>query len=73
MGLFDKAKEMLGKTDTDSLKETAGSAKDKADDAVAQHGDKIPDAARDGYGKASDAAEKVIPGEDGNAGDGSED
>ena len=68
MGLFDKAKDMMGKgtdsVDADSLKDTAGKAKDSADAAVEKHSDKIPDAAEGVYNKASDAAEKVIPGED---------
>ncbi len=68
MGLFDKAKDMMGKgkdsLDVDSLKDTAGKAKDSADDLVEKHGDKIPDSVEGVYNKASDAAEKVIPGED---------
>jgi hypothetical protein len=64
MGLFDKAKDMAGDVDADSLKETAGKAKDSADGLVDQHSDKIPDAAEGAYDKASDAAEKVIPGEE---------
>jgi len=67
MGLMDSIKGMFDKgksTDVDSLKQTAGSAKDKADDLADQHGDKVPDAVSDTYDKASDAAEKVIPGED---------
>jgi hypothetical protein len=64
MGLFDKAKDIAGNVDADSLKETAGKAKDSADDLVDQHGDKIPDSVEGAYNKASDAAEKVIPGED---------
>ena len=48
--------------DADSLKDTAGKAKDSADDLVDQHGDKIPDSVEGTYDKASDAAEKVIPG-----------
>ncbi|MGI9645283.1 MAG: CsbD family protein [Ilumatobacteraceae bacterium] len=64
MGLFDKAKEMMGKVDTDDAKDTAGKAKDSADGLVDEHGDKIPDSVEKTYDKASDAAEKVIPGED---------
>jgi len=67
MGLFDKAKDMIGKgkdIDLDKAKDIAGQAKDKADAAVDEHGDKVPDAVRGGYEKVSDAAEKVIPGDD---------
>jgi hypothetical protein len=68
MGLFDKAKDAVSKgkdsVNVDSLKETAGKAKDSADRLVEQHSDKIPDSAEKVYKKASDAAEKVIPGED---------
>jgi hypothetical protein len=55
---------MAGNVDADSLKDTAGKAKDSADGLVDQHSDKIPDAAEGVYDKASDAAEKVIPGEE---------
>ncbi len=64
MGLFDKAKDMMGKVDMDDAKEMAGKAKDSADDLVEEHSDKIPDSVENLYDKASDAAEKVIPGED---------
>jgi len=68
MGLFDKAKDMIGEgkdsMDVDSLKDTAGKAKDSTDGLVEQHSDKIPDSVEGTYDKASDAAEKVIPGED---------
>ncbi len=68
MGFMDKIKDVLGKgkesVSVDSVKDTAGSVKDKADDLVEEHGDKIPDAVEGAYDKASDAAEKVIPGED---------
>jgi len=68
MGILDKVKDMFGKgkesVSVDSLKDTAGSVKDKADDLVEEHGDKIPDAVENVYDKASDAAEKVIPGDD---------
>jgi len=53
MGIFDKAKDAAGK------------AKDMVDDQVEKHGDKLPGAAKDAYDKASDAAEGIIPGEDG--------
>ena len=52
MGIFDKAKAMAGK------------AKDKVDDVVDKNSDKIPDNIEGAYDKASDAAEKIIPGED---------
>ena len=52
MGMFDKVKGMAGK------------AKDTADGVVEQHSDKIPDKVADTYNKASDAAEKIIPGSD---------
>ncbi len=52
MGIFDKIKGMAGKT------------KDQTDSLVDQHSDKIPDKHEDVYNKASDAAEKIIPGED---------
>ncbi len=72
MGLFDRAKDMVGKgkdsLDVDKAKEMAGRAKDKADAAVEQHADKIPDSVKGGYDKASDAAEKVVPGDDAEAG-----
>lgn len=72
MGLFDRAKDMVGKgkdsLDVDKAKEMAGRAKDKADAAVDQHADKIPDSVKGGYDKASDAAEKVVPGDDAEAG-----
>lgn len=56
MGLFDK------------FKDTAGKAKDIADEQVEKHGDKIPDNVEAIYDKVSDAAEKIIPGEgDGDA------
>lgn len=68
MGLFDKAKDMMGKgkdsIDLDKAKDVVGEAKAKADAAVEEHGDKVPDAVKGGYEKASDAAEKVIPGDD---------
>ena len=72
MGLFDRAKDMVGKgkdsLDVDKAKEMAVRAKDKADAAVDQHADKIPDSVKGGYDKASEAAEKVVPGEDAGAG-----
>jgi hypothetical protein len=72
VGLFDKAKEMMGKgkdsLDVDKAKETAGQAKDKADATVEQHADQIPDSVKGGYDKASEAAEKVVPGEDAETG-----
>jgi|GEM_PF-870255 len=55
MGIFDKAKDAASK------------AKDMVDDQVEKHGDKLPEGARDAYDKASEAAEKVIPGDDGAA------
>ena len=55
MGLFDK------------IKGTAGKAKDMVDDQVEKHSDKIPDKVEGMYDKASDAAEKIIPGKDGDA------
>ena len=68
MGLLDKVKDMMGKgTDSvnlDKVKDTAGRVKDKADDLVDQHGDKLPEGARKSYEKASDAAEETIPGAD---------
>jgi hypothetical protein len=67
MGLFDKAKDMVGKgksLDVDKLKETAGQVKEKADAVVDQHADKIPDSVKGAYDKASDSAEKVLPAED---------
>jgi len=73
VGLFDKAKDMMGKgkdsLDVDKAKEMAGQAKDKADAAVEQHADKIPDSVKGGYDKASEAAEKVVPGEGAETGD----
>lgn len=53
MGIFDKAKDAAGK------------AKDMVDDQVEKHSDKIPDKIEGMYDKASDAAEKIIPGKDG--------
>lgn len=67
MGLFDRAKEMVSKgknLDVEKAKEIAGQAKDKADAIVDQHGDKIPDSVRGRYDKASEAAEKVVPGDE---------
>jgi hypothetical protein len=55
MGIFDKVKGMTGK---------AGKAKDQADSLADQHSDKIPDNVEKTYNTVSDAAEKVIPGED---------
>ncbi len=55
MGILDKVKGMTGK---------AGKAKDQADSLADQHSDKIPDNVEKTYNKVSDAAEKVIPGED---------
>jgi hypothetical protein len=52
MGFLDKAKNLAGK------------GKDKADDVVDEHGDKVPDEVGNTYDKVSDAAEKIIPGED---------
>tara|TARA_B110000091_G_C13514271_1_gene349724 strand:+ start:140 stop:310 length:171 start_codon:yes stop_codon:yes gene_type:complete len=52
MGLFNK------------IKGKAGKAKDSADDLVEANGDKIPDDIENKYDTISDAAEKVIPGED---------
>jgi hypothetical protein len=60
MGIFDKIKGMTGK---------AGKAKDQADSLVDQHSDKIPDDVEKVYDKASDAAEKIIPGDDAPADD----
>lgn len=57
MGLFDK------------LKKKAGGAKDTVDGLVDKNSDKIPDKAERMYDKVSDAAEKVIPGSDGDAPD----
>jgi uncharacterized protein YjbJ (UPF0337 family) len=48
----------------DKLKGMAGKAKDVVDDQVDKHSDKIPDKIEGAYDKASDAAEKVIPGDD---------
>ena len=50
MGIFDK------------VKDAAGKAKDLLDGQVDKHGDKLPGQVTDAYGKASAAAEKVIPG-----------
>lgn len=52
MGIFDK------------LKGLAGSAKDKTDEFVERHSDKVPDSVEGAYNKASKAAEKVVPGND---------
>ncbi len=68
MGFMDKIKDTLGKgkdsVSVDSVKDTAGSVKDRADGLVEEHSGKIPDAVEGVYDKASDAAEKIIPGED---------
>jgi len=68
MGIFDKIKDMFGQAkDTaspDDVKDMAGKAKDTVDGVVDQHGDKIPDNVEKTYDKVSDAAEKVIPGDD---------
>lgn len=57
MGMFDKAKDLAGNADE---------LIDKAQDAVDEHGDKIPggmgDKAKDALDKASDVADK-LPGE----------
>ncbi|NND76220.1 MAG: hypothetical protein HKN44_14565 [Ilumatobacter sp.] len=50
----------------DKLKGAAGKAKDVVDDQVDKHSDKIPDKIEGAYDKASDAAEKVIPGDEAN-------
>ena len=55
MGILDKIKGMAGQ---------AGKAKDQADSLADQHSDKIPDNVEKTYDKVSDAAEKVIPGDD---------
>ncbi len=72
MGIFDKLKGMMGKgkesLDVDKVKDAAGDLKDKADDLVDEHSDKIPDAVEGVYNKASDAAEKVVPGDDASGG-----
>lgn len=52
MGLFDKVKNKFGK------------AKDSTDNVVEANSDKIPDDIEAKYDTISDAAEKVIPGED---------
>ena len=71
-GFLDKIKGMFGgaKSDAttgsggvDGLKDQAGAAKDKADDLVDEHSDKIPDNVEGTYNKASDQAEKIIPGD----------
>ncbi|WP_395152008.1 hypothetical protein [Ilumatobacter sp.] len=52
MGLFDKVKNKFAK------------AKDSTDDLVEANSDKIPDDIENKDDKVSDAAEKVIPGDD---------
>ena len=49
----------------DKVKTAVGGAKDKVDDLVEKNSDKIPDKFERVYNKASNAAEKVVPGEDG--------
>jgi hypothetical protein len=66
MGLMDTIKGWFGgKTpDVAQVKDQAGAVKDQADNLVEQHGDKIPDSVEGTYDKASDAAEKIIPGDE---------
>ena len=52
----------------DKLKKTFGKAKDKSDEIVDENRERIPDDIERKYDKASDAAEKIAPGEDGGAG-----
>ncbi len=52
----------------DKLKRTFGKAKDKSDEIVDENRERIPDDIEQKYDKASDAAEKIAPGEDGGAG-----
>ena len=52
----------------DKLKKTFGKAKDKSDEIVDENRERIPDDIEQKYDKASDAAEKIAPGEDGRRG-----
>ena len=52
----------------DKLKKTLGKAKDKSDEIVAENRERIPDDIERKYDKASDAAEKIAPCDDGGAG-----
>ena len=52
----------------DKLKKTFGKAKDKSDEIVDENRERIPDDIEQKYDKASDAAEKIAPGEDAGAG-----
>jgi hypothetical protein len=48
----------------DNLKAKFGKAKDKSDDLVDEHRERIPDDIEQKYDKASGAAEKIAPGDD---------
>jgi hypothetical protein len=66
MGIMDTIKGWFGgnKPDVNAIKEQAGQAKDTVDNLVEEHADKIPDPVEGAYDKASDAAEKIIPGDE---------
>lgn len=51
MGIFDKAKDLAG-------------LKDKAEDLLDEHGDKLPDGVKDKVEAAKDKIEGLIPGKD---------
>jgi hypothetical protein len=51
MGIFDKAKDLAG-------------LKDKAEDLLEEHGDKLTDGVKDKVEAAKDKIEGLIPGKD---------